>query len=97
MIDPKTILYIQEEMKKGISREQIKESLMTIGGWTSQDVDEHFYQIDNARTKSVTADSKFPHNLPSLGLRILKIIVISFIVLVMIGIGLCFVSFSRLS
>lgn len=52
MIDLKVVEYIKAETSKGVSREKIESDLVQGGGWSKEDIQEHFLAIDNNTVES---------------------------------------------
>ena len=58
MIDLNVVEYIKAETAKGVSREKIESDLVQGGGWSKEDIQEHFLAIDNNTVESHIAYQK---------------------------------------
>jgi hypothetical protein len=86
MINQQLLDYIKQQLQQGISREQIKSSLMA-NGWQAQDIDEGLNAINTSAPPEQY--SNFSTKAP---MKIWKIILVSIVGILLVGGGVYFVS-----
>lgn len=86
MVNQQLLDYIKQQLQQGISKEQIKSSLMA-NGWQAQDIDEGFNAINTSAPPEQY--SNFSTKAPT---KIWKIILASIVGILLIGGGVYFVS-----
>lgn len=86
MINQQLLDYIKQQLQQGISREQIKNFLIA-KGWSAQDIEEGFNNINTSIPPRQY--SNFSTKAP---MKIWKIILVSFIGILLVGGGIYFVS-----